>query len=292
PGQGARVLSERQGLVEVVQGLVRITMDQLDASGEVVGLGVVGIGLQGGVGHLFGSIGVALDEFHLGEIEALELARAANDGVSGAFGEEGYCQVLVEFAAYVHAVDHLADVFLEADGFLLHRAELIVEVVDQHPALFDGELDGVAADDLSLPVVGGHLGVEVFDVGALLYFPGTDGFGDADVHRLRLDGFDEALGDEGDDVGLEGKFDGSVLDRLEQRLEAFHGGGARVDQRLDLQVQGGVADLVHVHGAEGRTAGRGDDDKVVAVNAAIGGRRGEHRLEQDEEAASLVAADG
>ena len=38
--------------------------------------------------------------------------------------------------------------------------------------------------------------------------------------------------------------------------------------------------------------GGGDDDVVAAVDAGVGGAGGEHGLEQDEEAAAVVAADG
>ena len=53
-----------------------------------------------------------------------------------------------------------------------------------------------------------------------------------------------------------------------------------------------MADLVHVDGAEGVAGGRGDDDEVVGVDAGVGAGGGEHGLEQDEEAAAVVAADG
>ena len=67
-------------------------------------------------------------------------------------------------------------------------------------------------------------------------------------------GFDQALGDEGDDVGLVGELQGGVLDGLEQGLEAIHGAGAGVDHGLDLVVEIGVTDVVHVDGAK-RLAG-------------------------------------
>ena len=117
------------------------------------------------------------------------------------------------------------------------------------------------------------------------------GLGDADVHGVDLDGFDEALGDEGNDVGLVGEVEGGILYGFEQRREALHGLGAGVDERLDLVVQIDVADVVHVDGAERLCGGRGDDDVVVGIDAGVGGRGSEHGLEQDEEAAAIVAAD-
>ena len=72
---------------------------------------------------------------------------------------------------------------------------------------------------------------------------------------MGFDGFDEALGDEGDDVGLVGEVEGGVLHGFEQGQEAVHGGGAGVDEGLDVVVEVGVADLVHVDGAEGIAGG-------------------------------------
>ena len=135
---------------------------------------------------------------------------------------------------------------------------------------------------------------------ASLYFPkatrlalaaGTCGLGDADVHGVDLDGLDEALGQQGGDVGLVGEVERSVLHGLQQRDEALHGRAAGVDQRLDLVVEIGVADLVHVDGAERLACGRDDDDVVAAVDARVGRRWREHGLEQNEEAAAIVAAD-
>ena len=42
----------------------------------------------------------------------------------------------------------------------------------------------------------------------------------------------------------------------------------------------------------GFAGGRGDDDVIVRVDAGVGRRGSEHGLEQDEEAAAIVAADG
>ena len=42
----------------------------------------------------------------------------------------------------------------------------------------------------------------------------------------------------------------------------------------------------------GSAGGRGDDDVVARVDAGVGRRRSEHGLEQNEEAAAVVAADG
>ena len=144
-----------------------------------------------------------------------------------------------------------------------------------------------------LVFVGAHVGVVTLEVGALLSRrSGRLGFGNADVHRLGLDGLDEALGEEGDDLGLVGEFERRILNGFEQRLETIHGAGAGVDQRLDLVVEVGVADLVHVDGAERIAGGRGDDDVVAGIDARVGRGGGEHGLEQDEEAAAIVAADG
>ena len=82
---------------------------------------------------------------------------------------------------------------------------LVVEVVDQNPALAHGELDVLAADVLGLPLKGGSLGVEALLIDALAAV-GTGGPGEADIHGLGLDGLDEALGDESDDVGFVGEF--------------------------------------------------------------------------------------
>ena len=57
----------------------------------------------------------------------------------------------------------------------------------------------------------------------------------------------------------------------------------------------GVADQFHGdgQGAVGDVGARGDDDdEVAAVDAGVGFFGGEHGLEQDEEAAAVVGADG
>jgi hypothetical protein len=118
------------------------------------------------------------------------------------------------------------------------------------------------------------------------------GLGDTDVHRVSLDRFDEALGEERYDLGLIGVLERCVLNGFEERLEALHGLSASVDHRLDFVVEIAVADIVHVDGAERVAGGRGYDDVVVRVDAGVGGRRSEHGLEQYEEAAAIVTADG
>ena len=129
-------------------------------------------------------------------------------------GRKTICWSRWFLAVDVHAVDHLADVFLEADVVLLHLREFFVEVVDEGPALTHVEIDGLATDDFGLTVVDGHLGVVAFEVGALSCAGRGLGLEDADVHGVGLDRFDEALGDEGDDVGLVGELERSGPGRV------------------------------------------------------------------------------
>ena len=86
-----------------------------------------------------------------------------------ALGEEGDLLIFVALAIDVHAVDHLAHVFFKADAVFFHRSDLAVEVVDEHPSLAHGEVDGFAADGFGLALVGAHLGVVAFEIGACFH---------------------------------------------------------------------------------------------------------------------------
>ena len=77
--------------------------------------GSLGVG-EGFVGDLFGAGDVALDDLHLGEVQAGQLGWGAAQDVVAAFGEEGDLLVFVALAVDVHAVDHLAHVLFEADA--------------------------------------------------------------------------------------------------------------------------------------------------------------------------------
>jgi hypothetical protein len=68
---------------------------------------------------------------------------------------------------------------------------------------------------------------------------------DPGVHGARFDGPDHAFGDERDDVAAEGVFQRCFAHHLEERQQPIHGRGARVQQRFQLEVQIGMADLVH-----------------------------------------------
>ena len=57
---------------------------------------------------------------------------------------------------------------LRLTAVFLHGSDLGVEVVDEHPALTHGEIDGLAADSLGLAIIVAHLGVVAFEIGALL----------------------------------------------------------------------------------------------------------------------------
>ena len=83
-------------------------------------------------------------------------------------GRKAICWSLVLLAFDVHAVDHLADVVLEADGVLSPsgRAGRRSTRRGPSPGAF-GEFDGVAADGLGLSSVGGDLGVVALLVDAV-----------------------------------------------------------------------------------------------------------------------------
>jgi len=294
PGERARVFGEFERLLKVLDGVVGAALHQVEAGHDVMSLGVIAVGIvKRRFGKRGGAVEVSLEQLHLGQIKPLKLSRCPGDDLAlvGAPRQEGDLLVPVALTLDIHAVDHLGDVFLQADAVLLHLDELSVEVIDQHPSLAHGEIDLPAADRFGLAIVGGH-GVGVFaEIDAA-----GGGFRlcwlrDAGVHGLNLDGLDEALRQQGRDIGLVVKVDGGILHRLQQRNQPLDGGAARVDEGLHLVVKIGVADLVHVDGAERVAGGRDHDNIVVAVDAGVGSRRREHWLKQNQKTAAVVAAD-
>jgi len=75
-------------------------------------------------------------------------------------------------------------------------------------------------------------GCVLFEVDALFGFGFGRRRGGDDVH-VRLDGLDEALGHQGDDVGLVEELERGVLHAAEHGLNALHRGAAAVDHGLD-----------------------------------------------------------
>jgi len=110
---------------------------------------------------------------------------------------------------------------------------------------------------------------------------------DAGVHGAGFDGADHAFDDEGDDVFTIAIGEGGIADDIEEGLEAIDGFRAGVDERFNLIVQVDVADLAHVDGSI--FVGRDDDDVIRSIDASVGLAWGEHRIDDDEEAASTVA---
>ena len=214
----------------------------------------------------------------------------AADELARAHGQELNLLGLFLFAAYVHAVDHLAHVLGERLGVALERLHLLVEVVGEDPALAHVEVDLLAPDGFRLAVVDGQLLVVVGEVDACAGAGGLDGGGEADVEGAGFDGADEALGDEGDDAGLVFEVERGFGYGLEQGGEPLHRLRAGVDERLDFVLEVEVADLRQTDGAG--SVGRGDEGVVGAVNAAVGGVGRKQRLDQDEQAAAVVTADG
>ena len=106
---------------------------------------------------------------------------------------------------------------------------------------------------------------------------------DAGIHGACFDGADHAFGDERDDVAAKGVFERRLADRLQERQQAVHRGGPGIEQRLELEMQIGVANLVHADLVIAR--GRGDDDVIGAIDAGVGLTRIEQRLQHDGEAA-------
>ena len=176
-----------------------------------------------------------------------------------------------------------------------HHPELVIEIFGEDPALPHVAVDRTPANCFGLAVVHRHGSVVALLVGAVA---GVGDFGrlcDARIHRLDLDGFDEALGHQSHDVGLEGELERRLLDRLQKRKQAIRGLRTGVDERLDREVQVRVADEIH-RNRDGSGCDacfrRDDDDEVVRVDTGVGFGGGEHRLKQDEEAAAVVGADG
>ena len=119
PGEGAGFLRGVEDGLEVPDGGPGLTLHQVDAGEDVVGLGVVAVGIgEDLVGDVGGTGEISLEDLHLSELEAGELGCGAAQNVVAAVGQEGDLLVLVALAVDVHAVDHLAHVFLEADAVL------------------------------------------------------------------------------------------------------------------------------------------------------------------------------
>ncbi len=284
----------RDGL-EVLDGCAGLPLHEVDAGENVVGLSMIAGGIgEGFVGDLGGSVEVSFEELELGELEAGQLGCGTTQDVMAASGKEGDLLVFAALAIDVHAVDHLAHVFPEADAALFHRADLVVEVVDENPTLTHGEIDRFAPDGFGLSIVRADFGVVTFEIGTRLHGGGQGArvwVSPTSIVWVSIALIRHSV-EKRNDLCFIGVFERGVLNGSEQGLEAFHRLSSRVDQRLDLIVEIGVADIVHVDGAE-RVSGRGgDDDVIVRVDAGVGGGWSEHRLQQDEEAAAIVAADG
>ncbi len=79
-------------------------------------------------------------------------------------------------------------------------------------------------------LISAHVGVVTLEVGTGFHCGARLlGFRETNVHGVNLNRFDEALGDERDDLGLIGVLEGRILDDTKQRCEALHGLGTGVD---------------------------------------------------------------
>ena len=291
PGGGAGVPRAAEDIFKALLRVFGIAFHQFDLGFDIHGLGVVLFGVGEaffGDGH--GTVEVTFEHFLLGQHHAGGLAGRAADELAGTLGEELDLFGTMAFAADVHAVDHLAHSLGEAVGVAFIGEKLVVEILHHDPALAHVEIDLFAAEDFSLAFVGGEFFVVAGKIGARAGAGRLDGDDEADVHGAGFNGFDQAFGEERHDIRLVNIVEGGILHWLEQRCKALHGGGASVDQGFNCVVQVEVADLVHADGARG--GGGGYDDVIGGVDASVGAVGSEHGLDEDEEAAAIVAADG
>ena len=188
--------------------------------------------------------------------------------------------------AHIHAIDHLADAFLEALRLPFESGEGVIEVLRQHIAVGHGLLDGVAADgfgclDRGIVLVGGRFQIAAPDIGGNL----VDG--DAGIHGPGLDRANHALDDQGHDVAAIGVIEGRILNRLEKGQKPVQGGRASVQQRLNLVMKVGVANLPHV---DGSVDGGRDHYIVGSVDPGIGLCGVEQRLDHHQKAPPVGGA--
>ena len=84
PGEGARVFGGVEDLLEVVDGGAGLALHQVDAGEDVVGAGMVAVGVgEHLVGDLGGAVEVTFEDLHLGELQAGELRRRDGGGRRG-----------------------------------------------------------------------------------------------------------------------------------------------------------------------------------------------------------------
>ncbi len=109
--------------MELLGGFVGVVLHEVDASEDVLGAGVVALGVGEGFFCEFGGgVEVALHEVELGEIHAFDFARAGGgpERVGGDVFDEDDLFGVFAFAFDVHAVDHGGDLVAEAVSVLFH----------------------------------------------------------------------------------------------------------------------------------------------------------------------------
>ena len=185
-------------------------------------------------------------QLHLGQIEAVQLAGAATHHVALVLLRELDVLGAANLGGHVHAIDDLADGLLEGLRLFFKGDELVVEVGGEDIAFFHVALHGGLADGFGLLLGGVALALHVRELRVGDDCGRLEGR-DAGVHGARFDGADHALGDERDDVAAEGVFKRRFAHGLQEGQQAVHGGGAGVEQRLELEMEIGVPDLVHPH---------------------------------------------
>ena len=101
--------------------------------------------------------------------------------------------ITVALSFDIHAIYHLADVLLQADGVFLHLSKRSVEVVNQNPPLAHIEVDSLTTNLFCLTVISAHLSVVPREVSTLLGRAGTLGSNQANIHRLSFDSLDQTF---------------------------------------------------------------------------------------------------
>ncbi len=187
---------------------------------------------------------------------------------------------VVQLLAHIHAIDHLADTFLEALWLPFESGEGVIEVFGQHIAICHGLLDGAAADrfgclDRGIVLVGGRFQIAAPGIGGNLVN------GDAGIHGPGLDRPDHAFDHQGHNVAAVGVVEGRILDRLEKGQKPVQDRSASVEQRLDLVMKVSVANFAHV---DGSIDGRGHHHIIGSVDAGIGLCGVEQRLDHHQKA--------